>query len=78
MKVAVSIPDPVFGEAESLAAQLKTSRSNLYTRALGEFIDRHSPDKITEAINDALADIDTKPDVFSREVARRIFDRVEW
>lgn len=78
MKVAVSIPDPIFGEAESLAAQMKTSRSSLYARALGEFIDRHASDQVTEAMNKALVDIDSPPDEFSREIARRVFDRVEW
>ena len=78
MKVAVSIPDPIFDDAETLAAQMKTSRSNLYARALGEFIDRHAPDHLTEAMNKALSEIDIAPDEFSKEVARRVFDRVEW
>lgn len=78
MKVAVSIPDPIFADADSLAAQLNTTRSGLYARALGEFVDRHAPDKVTEAMNKALADIDGTPDEFSQEIARRVFDRVEW
>jgi metal-responsive CopG/Arc/MetJ family transcriptional regulator len=41
MKVAVSIPDPIFAEAEALVKQFGTSRSELYRRALGEFISRH-------------------------------------
>jgi metal-responsive CopG/Arc/MetJ family transcriptional regulator len=38
MKIAVSIPDEVFAEAESLAQRLNTSRSELYSRALTEFV----------------------------------------
>lgn len=36
MKVAVSIPDKVFSEAEDLAKRLKASRSEIFSRALGE------------------------------------------
>ena len=43
MKTAVSIPDDVFEEAERLATELKTSRSQLYSRALQEFVARHAP-----------------------------------
>lgn len=34
MKVAVSIPDPVFAEAERLGKALRVSRSRLYADAL--------------------------------------------
>lgn len=78
MKVAVSIPDSIFDEVENLAAQLKTSRSGLYARALGEFIDRHAPDKLTQAMNDAVAVIDEVPDPFFKTAARRILDKLEW
>ena len=55
MKVAVSIPDAVFSEAEDLAKRLKASRSEIYSRALGEFLARHAPDRVTETMNDAIA-----------------------
>jgi len=38
-------------EAERLAAELQTSRSQLYSRALQEFVARHAPDRLTEAMN---------------------------
>jgi metal-responsive CopG/Arc/MetJ family transcriptional regulator len=43
MKTAISIPDEVFEEAERLAIELQTSRSQLYSRALQEFVARHAP-----------------------------------
>lgn len=55
MKVAVSIPDAVFSKADDLAKRLKASRSEIYSRALGEFLGRHSPDRVTEAMNDTVA-----------------------
>jgi len=43
MKTAVSVPDEVFDEAEHLAKRLKISRSELYAKALAEFVSRHAP-----------------------------------
>ena len=51
MKAAVSIPDEVFEQADRLAKQLKTSRSHIYSRALKEFLSRHAPDQVTDAMN---------------------------
>ncbi len=77
MKVAVSIPDPVFAEADALAARLKTSRSNLYARALNEFVGKHAPDALTGAINQALDGI-VQDDPLVTAAARRVFAKVEW
>lgn len=78
MKTAVSIPDPVFNEAEGLAKRLGISRSRLYARALGAFVASHSPERITDAMNAAVASADGGPDTFVREGARRIFEHSEW
>lgn len=79
MKVAVSIPDDVFAEAESLAQRLKTSRSELYSRALTEFVGHHAPERVTEQMNQVLSDIgETEPNAFRAEAARRVFKRTEW
>ena len=51
MKTAISIPDKVFEEAERLAERLQTSRSQLYTRALAEFVARHDDDQVAAAMN---------------------------
>jgi hypothetical protein len=78
MKVAVSIPDPVFAEAEALAKQLKFSRSKLYARAIGAFVDGHAPDRVTEAMNAVVDAAGQVPDNFVREVGRRALARSEW
>ncbi|PYT05293.1 MAG: hypothetical protein DMF60_12445, partial [Acidobacteria bacterium] len=44
MKTAVSIPDEVFEKAERLARRMKKSRSELFSRALDEYVARHAPD----------------------------------
>jgi metal-responsive CopG/Arc/MetJ family transcriptional regulator len=78
MKAAVSIPDEVFEEADRLAKQLKTSRSHLYSRALKEFLSRHAPDQVTDAMNRVVAEVGAEPDEFRRRVARKILSKVEW
>jgi metal-responsive CopG/Arc/MetJ family transcriptional regulator len=78
MKIAVSIPDDVFAEAESLAKQLKASRSEIYSRALGEFLGRHAPDRVTEQMNQVIASVAEEADPFGQRAARRVLRRVEW
>jgi len=49
MKTAISIPDDIFAQADALARVLKTSRSDLYTRAVREYVARHGEDEVTAA-----------------------------
>jgi metal-responsive CopG/Arc/MetJ family transcriptional regulator len=78
MKVAVSIPDRVFAEAERLAAHLKTSRSELYARALAMFVGNHAEERVTERMNAVVDSVDGAPDPFSRAAARQVLERSEW
>jgi len=78
MKTAVSIPDDVFEEAERLARRMKCSRSKIFSRALAEYIARHSADRVTEAMDRALAELDGAPDPFAVAAGRRTLDRTEW
>jgi predicted transcriptional regulator len=78
MKIAVSVPDDVFEEAERLARRMKRSRSEVYSRALAEYVARHAPDRVTEAMDRALAEIGEPTDRFARTIARRVLTRSEW
>jgi metal-responsive CopG/Arc/MetJ family transcriptional regulator len=51
MKTAISIPDNLFTDAEITAKQLGLARSQLYVRAIKEFVEHHNKDKITEKLN---------------------------
>jgi metal-responsive CopG/Arc/MetJ family transcriptional regulator len=77
MKTAVSIPDDVFQKAERLARRGKRSRSDVFTAALREYVARHSPEEVTEALNRAYQHPE-KPEKFVVEAARRILERSEW
>lgn len=51
MKTAISLPDKLFERAERVAQQLNLNRSQLYARALQEYLDRNDPAAITAAFN---------------------------
>jgi metal-responsive CopG/Arc/MetJ family transcriptional regulator len=78
MKTAVSIPDDVFEDAERLAAELQTSRSQLYSRALQEFVARHAPNRLTEAMDRVIDAVGSEIDEFSQKASRRVLERIEW
>lgn len=62
MKTAVTIPDPLFAEAEKVARELNMSRSKLVQTALEEFLQRRRDAAITEAINRSLAENPPTPE----------------
>ena len=78
MKTAISLPDEVFESAEKLAKRLKLSRSELYSRALAEYLARHAPDDVTEAWNSAIQDLGQPADDVQRRAAARVLKRSEW
>lgn len=78
MKTAVSLPDEVFDGAERLARRTKKSRSRLFSDALKEYIERHAPEEVTEAMNRACAEAGDLPDAFVSAAARRTLKRSEW
>ena len=78
MKTAVSIPDPVFEKAERLAQRAKKSRSQLYSEALKEYVARHAPEEVTEAMDRVLAKIEDAKDPFVSAASRRVLERSEW
>jgi predicted transcriptional regulator len=78
MKTAVSVPNEVFERAERLAKRLKVSRSELYSRALREYLARHSPDEVRQALDALCADLDTGVDDFVGEAGRRVLEAADW
>ncbi len=78
MKTAVSVPDPIFASAERLAKKMKKSRSQVYSEALAEYVARHEPDTVTEQINAVCDEVDTRPDPFVTQSARRVLADTDW
>src|SRR2546430_11599731 len=78
MKTAVSIPDDVFEGAERLARRTKKSRSQLFSDAVKEYVARHAPEDVTDAMNRVCAELGNPKDDFVSSVAHRILERSEW
>jgi metal-responsive CopG/Arc/MetJ family transcriptional regulator len=78
MKTAVSLPDPLFRAAERHARRARKSRSQLYAEALAEYLARHAPDEVTEAMNRVVDLVGAEPDAFAPTAARRALERTEW
>jgi predicted transcriptional regulator len=78
MKTAVSIPDHVFKQAERLARRTRRSRSHVFSRALEEYVGRHSPDELTEAMDRVCEHLGEPVDPFVARAARRTLERSEW
>ena len=51
MKIAISVPDPVFKAAEQLARQLKLSRSQLYSDAVARYLNSCGSEAVTALLN---------------------------
>lgn len=75
MKTAVSVPDDVFHDADATASRLGWTRSQLYTRAVSEFLERTGDDPVTEALNALADDQDPAPSV---ELPRELIERGDW
>ena len=78
MKTAVSLPNDVFRAAERHARRARKSRSQLYAEALSEYLSRHAPDEVTEAMNHVIDQLKEPTDPFVTAAARRILKRSEW
>lgn len=51
MKTAISLPDDLFRMAEAAARRLQVSRSELYARAIEQFLKQQDEHAITERLN---------------------------
>ena len=78
MKTAVSIPDEVFEKVERLARRGRRSRSEVFSAALREYVARHAPDEVTEAMDRVCAAVNDEPDGFVTTAAHRVLERTEW
>ena len=54
MKTAISVPDEIFNQAGSRAAELGISRSEFFTRAARQYLDQLADASLTQQINAAI------------------------
>ena len=78
MKTAISIPDSVFQAAEKHAKRMRKSRSQLFSEAMIEYLERHTPDEITRMLNETLRTVGDIDDFFIRKASHSLLGRSEW
>ena len=59
MKTSISLRDDLFQAAERLAASLGLTRSELYAKALGEYVRLHDGTQVTDKLNAVYANVDS-------------------
>jgi len=78
MKTAVSIPDPLFREAERLTKRLRIPRSQLYARALEAYIERQRSKGIKDALDEVYRTESSELDPVIAQLQAMAFSREEW
>jgi metal-responsive CopG/Arc/MetJ family transcriptional regulator len=78
MKTAISLPDPIFEEAESLARQLGVSRSELYTKALKAYLQKYSQDQTLNKLNQIYSEESSDPDPVLTKIQFMSLPREDW
>ena len=72
------MPDDIFSTAEKIARRLKISRSELYTRAIKEYIAELEFESTTEKLNSIYAQEDSKLDDGWRQLQKRELQGERW
>jgi len=78
MKTAIYIDQELFDEAERFSHVAEMSRSKLYCTAISEYIQNHTPDNITERLNDYYSNHESRLDDGLKEAAYRLLDKEDW
>ena len=78
MKTAISLPDSLFRSGDALAKRLGVSRSELFARALTEYLAKHRVDQITKRLNAVYAAEDSRLDPAFTTAQGRALARETW
>jgi len=78
MKTAISISDKLFKIAEETAKKYGISRSNLFSKAIEEFINTHNPQDITNALNNIYENLNSQIDKAILEMQINSIEQEDW
>lgn len=78
MKTAISIPDSIFQEADNLAQRLGVSRSELYVKAVSDYIKTHKYQNVTELLNQVYGSSVAKIDEEVSSIQFRSIPKEDW
>jgi len=78
MKTAISIPDSIFKAAEKLANRLGFSRSELYAKAVAEYLQKHRNDGVTKKLDEIYSKESSQLDPGLQALQSASIDKDEW
>ena len=78
MKVAISIPDPTFKQADAEAKRRKWTRSRLYAEALRAFLRRQEDDRVREKLNEIYGVEDSRIPEHEEKAQLENLEPEEW
>lgn len=78
MKTAISIPDNTFDLAEHFASSTGMSRSELYTKAVLEYLENHKYKDVTKALNIIYAHEDSSLDNELQSMQIKSLPKENW
>jgi hypothetical protein len=78
MKVAISIPDRIFEQAERVSKRLRVPRSQLYARALEAYVKEYSGEEITRRLNDLYSRLPSGLDPAAEAASLEVLRRERW
>ncbi len=78
MKTAISLPDPIFQEAEALAQKLGVSRSELYTQALKAYLQRYNQERILSKLDEVYSEESSELDPVLAKMQFLSLPREDW
>lgn len=78
MKVAVSVPDPVFDAAERLAKQRRVPRSQVFSEALEEYVSRYGGESVTAKLNEVYNVEDSTLDSSLAQAQYKVLEHDAW
>jgi metal-responsive CopG/Arc/MetJ family transcriptional regulator len=78
MKTAISIPDKLFHAADQYAKNHGFSRSNLYAKAVAQFLEQHPTDYITKQLNEVYSDKSSKLDQTLSTIQFNSIEKETW
>ena len=74
MKATISLPDWIFRAAERHGRRARKSRGQLYAEAIAEYLARHAPEEVTEAMNRVVDQVTGAADPFVVAASRRVLE----
>jgi predicted transcriptional regulator len=75
MKTAISIPDTLFNELQETANKQHRSRSELFTIAVKEYLDRIKSQSLLSSLDEVYSEPEESQDMTLRQKGKRYYSR---